>query len=249
MGGEHVNRWMPTPSLLVAATALLIAMTSSAVAVKNAKIATEDLARHAVTKKKIAPGSVTAGKLSPGAVTQDKLAAGAVGEGAVAAHSLSDQAIKPEGITGASIDESSLQVTRIVGRLRATPNVTLPNNGDPRSVDIPGSWVQKADELDQLAGIMEVSYPVETEDCIVVLQMTLDDEDEPSAFATVFEGPGHEGGLAYGSANGFVDEPEAVEPGSEVTHALTGEAFASCEPEVQGNPTITGLKLDVIGNR
>lgn len=244
-----LKRWMPTPSLLLATISLVLALAGSAIAVNNAKITTDDLAWRAVTKKKLAPATVTEGKLGPGSVTQDKLAKGAVSESALAPHSLTDEAIKAEGITGASIDESTLQVTRVVGRLRATPNVTLPNNGDPQPVEIPGSWVQQADELDQLAGVMEVSYPVETEDCIVVLQMTLDDEAEPSAFATVFEGPGHEGGLSYGSASGFVDEPEAVEPGAEVTHTLTGQAFASCEPEVQGNPTITGLKLDVIGNR
>lgn len=74
----RIRKLRPSPGVLIGTIALVFALSGAAVASNGGKVHTNNLARHAVTGKKLASNSVKGGKIVDGKVKAKDLAPGVI---------------------------------------------------------------------------------------------------------------------------------------------------------------------------
>jgi len=121
----EAEKWQPTPTLWLAAAALIVALAAFAVSVSGIATASpkvivrkgdiapgavtaKALAKGAVTAPKIRKGTITSAKLASGSVTGEDLANGSVTSSKLGAGSVTSQAIAAGAVTSGSIAPRSV---------------------------------------------------------------------------------------------------------------------------------------------
>lgn len=112
----------PSPSMIVACTALVIAVGGTATAARTlirsadiapSAVATRHVANGAVTSAKLAAGAAGTAQIQDGAVTATKLAAGAVGAAQLQAGAVTAAQIAPGTIGSAQLQDGTLTSAKI----------------------------------------------------------------------------------------------------------------------------------------
>jgi hypothetical protein len=163
-------------------------------------------------------------------------------------------------ITGADVDDSTLDATRVVARLREPDNQTISRTAGLVEIAPIGSWTQGADQVDKVLGRFTIDFPA---GCLgsraVQIYLVRPGSSFPLSAngivaagfvqSAVAGGRTVIGTLKAGGALVLASDPDSFEPGTETTRTLDVWANASCGGGSTADPVLTDLSADVIGYR
>jgi hypothetical protein len=162
-----ISRLRPSPGVLIGTIALVFAFTGASVASNGNKVHTEDIAKKAVTGKKLAPDSVKSGKIVDGKVKAKDLEPGLVPQQAYgrvnksgAATSIAAGAVGITGVAagGPGVICYDLAFTPVSGT--ATVAAGPPNHGATVEVTLgaaPGCAAPNTDAATSTRGLKNVT--------------------------------------------------------------------------------------------
>ena len=212
--------------------------------------AAKQLGKNTVGPKQLKKNSVTAAKIKKGAVKRAKIAAGAIDATKLADGSVNGAKLADGSVTEAKIDAGSAPVGKIIAQVRKSE--VFPFGGNYAL----GSFTQRAGEVAQLAGSMEVEFAA-----------TCTQPRSAQAFFLIdgpgFPSPGDIAGLAVISDSGAGTVRRKTEiigfpgvgnalartaPGADVSRKL--DLFMITANCAAGSGIdLTGVTVDVIGTR